>query len=95
MPDLRRLLENYEKALELADRTDQELARAIRERIRYGGRGEASAVARELGWTRGRLNAWMKRAGRKIHTDANRTEAGRPASDDASSLADRTGREGA
>jgi hypothetical protein len=54
------LRRRLERERERADRTDQELEAAIRERIRTGPRGTASAIARELGWDRRRLNEWLK-----------------------------------
>jgi hypothetical protein len=43
-----------------------------------GPRGELSRCAEELGWTRGRLNAWMSRAGRDAEPALTGSEAARP-----------------
>ena len=56
---LRAMMRRYERERDRADRTGLELAEAIRERIRGGGRGEASAIAREFGWDRRRLRHWL------------------------------------
>jgi hypothetical protein len=82
--DLRAMLRRYERAQGSADMAGLELARAIRDRIRYGGRGEQSACAKELGWSRSRMSDWLKvRAGRS-EPALTGSKAARPAIEDAS-----------